>query len=104
MTANIEYTPGETVLIIKGIYKRMYKKGEYVRRTGEKSIVVILGGKERTIRYDSIAKIPMSASNGSNSSNTVTISREAYIGMVTEIDSLTSRLNALEIKMKRHLN
>ena len=84
MTANIEYTPGETVLIIKGIYKRMYKKGEYVRRTGEKSVVVILGGKERTIRYDSIAKIP-TASNGSNSSNTVTISREAYIGILPEL-------------------
>ena len=97
-----DFIEGETVLIVNGIY-RMHKKGEYVRHTGQKSVVVIIGGKERTIRSKSIKKMPSMTSTQTNGgSATVTISREAFTGMVTEIDNLSKRLNALELKMKRY--
>ena len=46
----------ETVAITGGIYS-IYKKGIFLWPAGDKSCVVIIGGKNRTIRLKSISKL-----------------------------------------------
>ena len=50
------YKYKETVAITGGIYS-LYKKGTFLWTTGEKSCVVIIGGKNRTMKLKSISKL-----------------------------------------------
>ena len=76
-----------------------------MRVATEKSCVVKINGKERTIRKTSIAKLaPSTSTTTSSSLETVTIPRAEYDELTMEIETLTNSLKQLELKMKRHLS
>ena len=96
--ASTTFTNGEDVQIVKGIYQ-MFRRGVYVKPTGKASSVVIINGKERTRRTNSIKKMPPSTTSRS-SATTVTIPREQYDEMVMEIESLGKKFKEMELKLK----
>ena len=55
------YLAGDNVQLIKGTY-RLFRKGVYKRPATEKSAVVEINGKERTIRYSSFKKMTTTTS------------------------------------------
>ena len=99
-----DFVEGEQVKIVKGVYK-IFRKGVYKRQATNVSVVVFINGKDRTIRSTSIQKMPStptsSTSTSTSNPNTVTMSRETYEGLTKEIEMMTARLKALEVKMKR---
>ena len=98
------YLAGDNVQLIKGTY-RLFRKGVYKRPATEKSAVVEINGKERTIRYSSFKKMMTTTRPTTPTSpppsDVVTMSREEFNAITDEIESMTKQMKNLELKMKR---
>ena len=95
-----DFHEGQRVRIIRGLYKSK-KIGIYLQKYGAKMCRVRIEGDTqpaRTLRLTSIA--PIEATKATTAEDeTVTLSREEYNALLTEIDMMSDALKRLQLKV-----
>ena len=98
-----DFFEGQRVRIIRGLYKSK-KMGIYLQKYGAKMCRVRIDGDSqpsRTLRLTSIAPIEEAtkATTAAAEEETVTLSRDEYNALLTEIDMMSDALKRLQLKV-----
>ena len=100
--ANTNFKEGQRIRIVKGLYKSK-KFGIYVKAYGSKMCSIAIQGDSqpsRNVRLTSIAPIESTRQSTTRPDNTpVTISRDEYNTLLTDIDNMSVALKKLQLKV-----